>query len=107
MFVLKLCGSASKAGYSFEKIMDLGYAVNANAFTVGSSLDHCHIPGREHHREIPDDVVVLGMVCIEVATLSLPRRESIYAHPLRESTTSQVCTRYHLYQNQRNWYRTC
>lgn len=43
--------------------MDLGYAVNANAVTVGSSLDHCHIPGREHHREIPDDVVVLGMVC--------------------------------------------
>lgn len=41
--------------------MKIGYAVNANAVTVGSSLDHCHIPGREHHRSIPDDVVVLGM----------------------------------------------
>ena len=64
MFVLKLCGSASEAGYSFERIMEIGYAVNANAVTVGSSLDHCHIPGREHHKAIPEDVVVLGMVCI-------------------------------------------
>ena len=29
--------------------------------TVGSSLDHCHIPGREHHRHIPDSAIVLGM----------------------------------------------
>ncbi|CAK1354866.1 unnamed protein product [Cercospora beticola] len=61
MFVLKLCGSAAEFGYSFDQCMKIGYAVNANAVTVGSSLDHCHIPGREHHRSIPDDVVVLGM----------------------------------------------
>lgn len=73
MFVLKLCGSASQAGYSFEKIMDIGYAVNTNAVTVGSSLDHCHIPGREHHKAIPDDVVVLGMVCIRKIPLTPAR----------------------------------
>ncbi|KAF2209292.1 hypothetical protein CERZMDRAFT_47583 [Cercospora zeae-maydis SCOH1-5] len=61
MFVLKLCGSAADSGYSFDQCMEIGYAVNANAVTVGSSLDHCHIPGRGHHRSIPDDVVVLGM----------------------------------------------
>ncbi|KAK4957434.1 hypothetical protein LTR10_005397 [Elasticomyces elasticus] len=61
MFVLKLCGSAAEAGYDFEKCMKIGEAVNDNAVTVGSSLDHCHIPGREHHRSVPDDTYVLGM----------------------------------------------
>ncbi|KAF7187295.1 Dihydroxyacetone kinase 1 [Pseudocercospora fuligena] len=61
MFVLKLCGAAAESGYSFDKCMEIGYAVNANAVTVGSSLDHCHIPGREHHRSIPEDAYVLGM----------------------------------------------
>ncbi|KAK0254776.1 hypothetical protein LTR91_025932 [Friedmanniomyces endolithicus] len=61
MYVLKLCGSAAEDGYDFEKCMKIGEAVNANAVTVGSSLDHCHIPGREHHRSVPDDTYVLGM----------------------------------------------
>nr|POF08106.1 dihydroxyacetone kinase 1 [Quercus suber] len=61
MFVLKLCGAAAEAGYTFEKCMEIGTSVNASAVTVGSSLDHCHIPGREHHRAIPQDAVVLGM----------------------------------------------
>lgn len=61
MWVLKLCGSASESGYDFDKCLKIGHAVNANAVTVGSSLDHCHIPGREHHRSIPEDAYVLGM----------------------------------------------
>lgn len=61
VFVLKLCGAAAEAGYDFEKCLKIGTAVNANAVTVGSSLDHCHIPGREHHRSIPQDAYVLGM----------------------------------------------
>lgn len=61
MFVLKLCGSASEFGNSFEKCMKIGQSVNDNCVTVGSSLDHCHIPGREHHRSIPEDTYVLGM----------------------------------------------
>ena len=61
MWVLKLCGSAAEAGYDFEKCMQMGASVNANAVTVGSSLDHCHIPGREHHRAIPPNTYVLGM----------------------------------------------
>ncbi|KAK3672509.1 hypothetical protein LTR78_007559 [Recurvomyces mirabilis] len=61
MFVLKLCGAAAEAGYDFEKCMKIGESVNANAVTVGSSLDHCHIPGREHHRSVPDNTYVLGM----------------------------------------------
>ncbi|KAK6443463.1 hypothetical protein LTR95_000290 [Oleoguttula sp. CCFEE 5521] len=61
MFVLKLCGSASHAGYDFDTCYNIGQSVNDNCVTVGSSLDHCHIPGREHHRSIPDDTYVLGM----------------------------------------------
>ena len=60
-FVLKLCGAAAEEGYHFEKCMKIGLSVNANAVTVGSSLDHCHIPGREHHRAIPENAYVLGM----------------------------------------------
>jgi dihydroxyacetone kinase len=59
--VLKLCGAAAEAGYEFEKVMEIGRSVNNNATTIGSSLDHCHIPGREHHRAIPQNAYVLGM----------------------------------------------
>ena len=59
--VLKLCGAAAEAGYEFEKVMEIGRSVNNNATTIGSSLDHCHIPGREHHRAIPNNAYVLGM----------------------------------------------
>lgn len=61
MFVLKLCGSAAEEGRSFEECMKIGAAVNANAVTMGSSLDHCHIPGRGHHRSIQEITCVLGM----------------------------------------------
>lgn len=59
--VLKLCGAAADAGYEFDKVMEIGKSVNNNATTIGSSLDHCHIPGREHHRAIPQSAYVLGM----------------------------------------------
>ena len=61
MWVMKMAGAAAEAGSSFEECLSIGGAVNGNAVTVGSSLDHCHIPGREHHRAIPDNAYVLGM----------------------------------------------
>ena len=61
MWVMKLTGAAAEAGHPFEECLSMGASVNDNAVTVGSSLDHCHIPGREHHRAIPDDTYVLGM----------------------------------------------
>ncbi|KAK3056243.1 hypothetical protein LTR09_002750 [Extremus antarcticus] len=61
MWVLKLAGAAAHHDYSFEDCMSIGASVNGNAVTVGSSLDHCHIPGREHHRSIPDNTYVVGM----------------------------------------------
>lgn len=61
MTVLKLSGSAAHSGYPLEDCCAIGQAVNDNCVTVASSLDHCHIPGREHHRSIPEDTYVLGM----------------------------------------------
>jgi len=41
--------------------LSIGQNVNDNCTTIGSSLDHCHIPGREHHRGVPEGTYVLGM----------------------------------------------
>jgi dihydroxyacetone kinase len=61
MWVLKIVGAAAEEDYPIEELLKIGNSVNNNAVTVGSSLDHCHIPGREHHRAIPPDTYVLGM----------------------------------------------
>ncbi|GAB7363911.1 hypothetical protein MBLNU230_g4474t1 [Neophaeotheca triangularis] len=60
-FVLKLCGAAAEEDYDFEDCMKIGTAVNANCSTVASSVDYCHIPGREHHREIPANHYAVGV----------------------------------------------
>lgn len=60
-FVLKLCGAAAEEGYEFDDCMKIGTAVNANCSTVASSVDYCHIPGREHHRAIPEDHYAIGV----------------------------------------------
>lgn len=61
MTVLKLCGGAAQEDYDFDKCMQIGLSVNDHCVTVGSSLDHCHVPGRSHHDSVPQDAVVLGM----------------------------------------------
>ncbi|KAK4983377.1 hypothetical protein LTR66_008845 [Elasticomyces elasticus] len=60
MFVLKLVGAASHRGWAFERCTELGESVNAQLVTVGSSLDHCHVPGRAHHDSVPQDAYVLA-----------------------------------------------
>ncbi|KAK5160866.1 Dak1 domain-containing protein [Cryomyces antarcticus] len=61
MFILKLVGAASQQSWTFERCIKLGQATNDQLVTIGSSLDHCHIPEREHHDAVPDDACVLGM----------------------------------------------
>lgn len=58
---MKLCGGAAEEDYDFDKCMEIGLSVNDHCVTVGSSLDHCHVPGRSHHDSVPQDAVVLGM----------------------------------------------
>jgi dihydroxyacetone kinase len=43
--VLKLVGAAAEQNWSFERCVELGTELNSNLVTVGTSLDHCHIPG--------------------------------------------------------------
>lgn len=59
--VLKVVGAAAQEGWSFERCVELATEMNANLVTVGTSLDHCHIPGRAHHEQVAEDACVLGM----------------------------------------------
>jgi dihydroxyacetone kinase len=57
---MKILGAAAAKGESFERCVKLGKAVNSQLVSIGSALDHCHVPGRQNHDEIPDDVCVIG-----------------------------------------------
>ncbi|KAK6085984.1 dihydroxyacetone kinase [Seiridium cupressi] len=57
---MKIVGAAAKKQYSFEKCVDIAKAVNAQVVSIGSALDHCHVPGRAKHETLPADVAVVG-----------------------------------------------
>jgi dihydroxyacetone kinase len=61
LIVLKLVGAATQASWNFDQVLDLGRKANHQMVTVGTSLDHCHIPGRAQHEPVPQDTCVLGM----------------------------------------------
>ncbi|OMP83204.1 Dihydroxyacetone kinase [Diplodia seriata] len=61
VLVLKLLGAAAHESWNFEECWKLGTEVNAQLATIGTSLDHCHIPGRTHHEQIEENACVLGM----------------------------------------------
>ncbi|KAH8661564.1 dihydroxyacetone kinase [Tricladium varicosporioides] len=60
ILTLKIVGGAASKKYSFERCVELGRAVNAQLVSIGSALDHCHVPGRQNHESIPSDVCVVG-----------------------------------------------
>ncbi|KAH9892120.1 Dak1 domain-containing protein [Xylariomycetidae sp. FL2044] len=57
---MKIVSGAAAKRCSFQKCVDIGVAVNAQTVSIGSSLDHCHVPGRQGHESIPQDVCVVG-----------------------------------------------
>ncbi|KAI8932002.1 hypothetical protein NX059_010898 [Plenodomus lindquistii] len=61
LLVIKLIGAASQKGWAFEKCRKIGELGNSQLVTIGTSLDHCHVPGREVFESVPDDSCVLGM----------------------------------------------
>ncbi|CAI6341329.1 unnamed protein product [Periconia digitata] len=61
LIVIKLIGAASQKGWSFEKCKKMGDLGNDQLVTIGASLDHCHVMGREAFEHVPDDSYVLGM----------------------------------------------
>jgi len=59
--VIKLTGAASAKDWSFERVKKLGDLGNSQLVTIGTSLDHCHVPGRDAFEQVADDACVLGM----------------------------------------------
>lgn len=57
---MKILGAAAAKEYSFERCVEIGKAVNDQLVSIGSALDHCHVPGRQNHDEIGKDVCVIG-----------------------------------------------
>ncbi|KAK7959331.1 uncharacterized protein PG986_004185 [Apiospora aurea] len=60
MIPAKITTAAAAKKYSFDRCVKLATAVNAEVVSIGSALDHCHVPGRAKHETLPSDVVVVG-----------------------------------------------
>ena len=59
--VIKLTGAASQKGWAFERCRKMGELGNSQLVTIGTSLDHCHVPGREAFESVTDGACVIGM----------------------------------------------
>jgi dihydroxyacetone kinase len=71
--VIKLIGAASQKGWAFEKCRQMGQLGNDQLVTIGTSLDHCHVPGREAFEQVPDNTCVIGMgIHNEPVSLAIP-----------------------------------
>jgi dihydroxyacetone kinase len=57
---MKILGAAAAKEYSFERLVEIGKAVNEQLVSIGSALDHCHVPGRQNHDDIGEDVCMVG-----------------------------------------------
>ncbi|GFF71098.1 dihydroxyacetone kinase 1 [Aspergillus udagawae] len=62
ILILKIVGALAEAGASLEDVYRIAQLANANLASVGSSLEHVHIPGRGVPEDtIPDGEVEVGM----------------------------------------------
>lgn len=64
-FVAKALGAAAEKGWDVKSLGNLGRSMVKNFVTVGSSLDHCHVPGRatsdEERGALGPKAVEIGM----------------------------------------------
>lgn len=56
---MKILCAAAAENWPFDDCVSLARAVNDQTVSIGSALDHCHVPGRQH-QSIADDVCVIG-----------------------------------------------
>ncbi|KAK9450518.1 Dak1 domain-containing protein [Limtongia smithiae] len=63
VIVHKTAGAAAEAGYSLQDVQRYAKSVADNLVTIGASLDHCSIPGRDPAQQISlaDDEIEIGM----------------------------------------------
>lgn len=57
---MKITGAAAGKKYSFDQCVRIGRAVNDQVVSIGSALDHCHVPGRQGNEPIPNNVCIVG-----------------------------------------------
>lgn len=62
-FTAKVLGAASEKGDDVQKIAKLGRSMVKNFVTIGSSLDHCHVPGRSTD---PKERGALSQTAVEI-----------------------------------------
>lgn len=58
VLILKSIGALAEAGGSLDEVYALAQLVNDNMLTIGSSLEHVHIPGRG----VPEDTIPPGQI---------------------------------------------
>ncbi|OLN97927.1 Dihydroxyacetone kinase 1-like protein 1 [Colletotrichum chlorophyti] len=61
VLVHKILGAYKETGASLDDVLKLGKTIVDNLVTVGASLEHVHIPGREAAAASSEDQVELGM----------------------------------------------
>ncbi|KAL3473109.1 Dak1 domain-containing protein [Aspergillus californicus] len=62
ILILKIVGALAEAGGSLEEIYKTAQLANDNLVSVGSSLEHVHVPGREPSNDfIPAGEIEVGM----------------------------------------------
>ena len=63
ILVMKICGAAAEAGCSLGEVYGLAKLVTANLVSVGSSMEHVHVPGREvtGDGELAEGEIEVGM----------------------------------------------
>lgn len=65
IFTCKILGAASEKGLGVKQLAELGRTLIDNTVTIGTSLDHCHVPGRpkgdEERGALAEDACELGM----------------------------------------------
>lgn len=57
---MKITAAAANKKYTFDRCVELGKSVNAQVVSIGSALDHCHVPGRQKNELIPGDTAIVG-----------------------------------------------
>lgn len=61
VLVHKIAGAAAQAGHSLKTVAAVARAVAANSVTIGSSLDHCNVPGRSFETNLNGTEMEIGM----------------------------------------------
>ncbi|KAL2830039.1 Dak1 domain-containing protein [Aspergillus cavernicola] len=62
ILILKIVGALAEAGGSLEDVYKTAQLANDNLISVGSSLEHVHVPGREPSDDsVPEGEIEVGM----------------------------------------------